>query len=118
MNNMAKKEKLINQPTNLIFTCHAPNAETVFLAGSFNDWDPARCPMTRHGDGTWRAELPLPVGRYEYKFVVNGNWCCEPGCKDTAQCHDCVPNAFGTMNRVIDITGETRVVEVGSRNAA
>lgn len=23
-----------------VFVCHAPNAESVFLAGTFNDWDP------------------------------------------------------------------------------
>ena len=117
MNKMEKK--LSNQPSNVIFICRAPNAETVFLAGTFNDWDPGKCPMTRRGDGTWRVELPpLPAGRYEYKFIVDGNWCCEPGCEDTAQGPDCVPNPFGTMNRVIEIADEARVVEVGSRNAA
>jgi 1,4-alpha-glucan branching enzyme len=87
-----------------IFVCHADGAQGVFLAGSFNDWDPARAPMERQDDGSWNAELELAPGRYEYKFIVDGGWCCEPGRAD-AECADCVPNTFGTMNRVIEVLG-------------
>lgn len=87
-----------------VFVCWSDAAQSVFLAGSFNDWDPTRTPMDPHGDGSWRAELELAPGRYEYKFIVDGAWCCEPSRAD-AECADCVPNPFGTLNRVIEVSG-------------
>ncbi|MCA9076948.1 MAG: glycogen-binding domain-containing protein [Planctomycetaceae bacterium] len=74
------------------------------LAGTFNDWQTDASMMTKDEGGHWNAKLDLPPGRYEYKFVVDGQWCCEPGCQASAECPQCVPNDFGTMNRVIDVT--------------
>jgi hypothetical protein len=61
--------------------------------------------MSQNGAGDWTVALNLLPGRYEYKFVVNGNWCCEPGCDDhqTCQGSDCVANECGTQNRVIEV---------------
>lgn len=103
---MAKNGKTLN-PIDFdktSFICPSNGAQGVFLAGSFNDWDPARTPMEHQGDGSWRAELELVPGRYEYKFIVDGAWCCESGRADS-ECADCVPNPFGTMNRVIEVPG-------------
>jgi 1,4-alpha-glucan branching enzyme len=76
----------------------------VFLAGSSNDWDPTRTAVERQGDGSWRAELELAPGRYEYEFVIDGAWYCEPGRAD-GECVDCVPSPFGTLNCVIEAPG-------------
>jgi len=86
-------------------SCFAPDAREVFVAGSFNDWNPRAMPLIGDGDGTWELELPLLPGRYEFKFVIDGAWCCEPG-KDDGLCDvpDLVVNAFGTRNRVVDVT--------------
>ncbi len=84
------------------FACHAPEAREVFLAGTFNDWDAVAEPMKRQEDGSWQVELELAPGRYEYKFVVDSVWCCEPG-RDDAAVEGCVPNPLGTMNRVIEV---------------
>ena len=88
------------------FSCDAPQARAVFVAGTFNDWKPDAAPL--HPDlpnGKWVVTLPLPPGRYEYKFVVDGQWCCEPGCEHEYRgCPKCVPNEFGTMNRVLDVS--------------
>ena len=83
-------------------TCHAPDAKKVFVSGSFNDWNPADLAMTKNAGGEWAAELYLAPGRYEYKFHVDGVWCCEPhlrndGCAEVER----VPNPFGSMNRVL-----------------
>lgn len=60
--------------------------------------------MVRDSHGNWSVGLKLSPGRYEFKFVVDGDWCCEPGSEDgTDLGPGCVPNAFGTMNRVIEI---------------
>lgn len=84
-------------------SCHAPNASTLFLAGTFNDWKTDTTPLAKDDQGNWKAELQLPAGRHEFKFVVDGQWCCEPGCQGAAECPKCVPNAFGTMNRFVDV---------------
>ncbi|MCI0456026.1 MAG: glycogen-binding domain-containing protein [Gemmataceae bacterium] len=87
------------------FACHAPAVQAVFLAGTFNGWKPDATPMAKDGEGEWSVSLKLPPGRYEYKFVVDGHWCCEPGCDDrTYQGSGCVVNEYGTQNRVIEVT--------------
>lgn len=97
-----------------VFVCHVPAVQNVFLAGSFNSWDPQITPMQLQGEDMWRAELELAPGQYEYKFVVDGAWCCEPGREDHSPCPDCVPNTFGTMNRVIEIHEGSGFVEIGA----
>lgn len=55
-------------------------AERVSVAGSFNNWNKDAAVMERGPDGrTWRLTMTLPAGRYEYKFVVNGEtWVVDP----------------------------------------
>jgi 1,4-alpha-glucan branching enzyme len=89
--------------TIVTFGCHAETAKAVFLAGSFNNWDPKATPMKRNRRGEWAVSLSLGHGRYEYKFVVDGEWCCEPGCTASEiHCAHCTNNDFGTMNRVFE----------------
>jgi 5'-AMP-activated protein kinase regulatory beta subunit len=86
------------------FFCHAPEAHSVFVAGTFNQWRPDATPMLEGEDGEWKTSLPLIPGHYEYKFVVDGQWCCEPGCEHEYRgCPKCVPNEFHTMNRVLEV---------------
>jgi len=87
------------------FTCYAPAASSVSVAGMFNNWQPDVDRMALDDSGGWIAVLELPPGRYEYRFVVDGKWCCLPIC-DSANtgCPVCVPNPFGSMNRVVDVT--------------
>ena len=86
------------------FTCHAPEAKAVFLVGTFNAWKPDSTPMAKGTGGDWGVALDLPPGHHEFKFVVDGSCCCEPGCEKAYQgCPKCVPNPFGTMNRVIEV---------------
>jgi 1,4-alpha-glucan branching enzyme len=72
-----------------------PTAKKVLLAGSFNDWRPAANPLQKQGDGRWIAELELERGRYEYRFVVDGDWTDDP-----MACFYAV-NLFGTLNGVL-----------------
>ncbi|MFH1477460.1 MAG: glycogen-binding domain-containing protein [Verrucomicrobiota bacterium] len=75
----------------------APQSE-VFLAGTFNNWDPKRHPMKDlDGTGKHTLILMLPEGEYEYKFVINGNWIADP----ENRCS--MPNAFGTVNSVVAV---------------
>lgn len=47
------------------------------------------------GDGKWAKELALPPGRYEYRFVVDGQWVDDPAAKES------VPNPVGGFNAVL-----------------
>jgi 1,4-alpha-glucan branching enzyme len=76
------------------FEFMAPDARKVSLAGDFNDWDTTASPMKKDKKGMWKATVSLNPGRYEYRFLVDGNWENDPACCD------CVPNEFGTQNCV------------------
>lgn len=72
--------------------------DIVFLAGDFNNWAEYQLQMKdSNGDGNFVCEVKLAPGTYEYKFIVNGNWCIDnnnPCCKD---------NQYGTGNSFIVI---------------
>lgn len=74
---------------------HDEHAQSVAIAGTFNDWRPEATPMLALGAGRWAKELSLPPGRYEYLFVVDGVWICDPAAVHT------VPNPFGGQNAVL-----------------
>ena len=70
----------------------------VFVAGSFNGWDFKKHPMIDNpNSGIYKATVPLAPGRYEYKFVVNGEWRVDPNCPEW------VPNEHGTLNSVMTV---------------
>ena len=74
-----------------------PGSE-VFVAGSFNNWDPKQHRMSDNpGSGHCKTTLVLPAGRHEYKFVVNGEWRVDPACSDS------IPNEFGSLNSVLTV---------------
>jgi peroxiredoxin len=55
--------------------------DAVYVAGEFNKWKKTDHRLSGpDGDGVFTTELKLPAGRYEYKFVVNGDvWKADPG---------------------------------------
>jgi 1,4-alpha-glucan branching enzyme len=78
------------------FTLRAPQASSVVVAGSFNNWDTQKIRLKRDGDD-WKANVPLAPGRYEYRFVVDGEWITDPNCRE------CVQNDYGSTNSVLVI---------------
>ena len=79
------------------FEFHYDGPGQVCLAGSFNDWRPDAAPMVALADGRWVKEISLPPGRYEYRFVVNGQWADDPNAKETA------PNPHGGVNAMLTV---------------
>jgi 1,4-alpha-glucan branching enzyme len=77
------------------FSLNHPHARAVAVAGTFNDWDPNRTPMSPGPNGSWKVTVWLPAGRYEYRFVVDGQWMSDPCAKE------CVRNTFGSINSVL-----------------
>jgi chromosome partitioning protein len=80
------------------FVFHAPDAISVKIVGSFNNWTPSEeSTMERDQEGKWSKRLLLDPGKYEYKFLVNDIWIEDkwnPNLSD---------NAFGGKNSVIEI---------------
>jgi 1,4-alpha-glucan branching enzyme len=53
--------------------------------------------MKRHDDGHWEATVDLAPGRYEYKFVRDGEWIPDLLAREN------VWNQHGTLNSVIEV---------------
>ncbi|MBN1513635.1 MAG: glycogen-binding domain-containing protein [Phycisphaerae bacterium] len=80
------------------FQVTAEPGSEVFVAGSFNNWDPTQHRMSDNpGSGHCKTTLVLPPGRHEYKFIVNGEWRADLNCAES------VPNGQGSMNSVISV---------------
>ena len=79
------------------FTLMAAEAKEVFLVGDFNGWNGNGFQMRRAKDGTCKKKVQLKPGRYEYLFVVDGEWQCDP--KNKKSCG----NPFGSENSVIEV---------------
>ena len=56
------------------FAVWAPNAETVSLAGEFNDWDTRRHPMRRRNGGVWEMFMPGLGEGASYKYNVRSRF--------------------------------------------
>ena len=67
------------------FVCLAQEAQQVFVAGDFNDWDPASHPMKRMPDGAWRLEISLNHGHHHYLFLVDGKPLLDPKAQGIAR---------------------------------
>ncbi len=81
------------------FTLKAPEAKEVVLVGDFNGWDVNNgVRMKKSDDGIWTAGVELTSGRYEYKFIVDGEWKLDPENNQT------VANVFGSLNSVKQLT--------------
>ena len=85
-------------------------AEVVYLAGSFNQWQPRLTPMIPNADKrVWTLTLNLPAGAHQYKFVVNGtDWRTDP----TAPAID---DGNGNLNSVVWVEpdGYNRPARIG-----
>ena len=79
------------------FALHKPDAKHVSLCGEFNGWSPTATPMKRHDDGRWETTVALAPGRYQYKFLVDGDWLLDPAAQKN------VPNEHGSLNSVIEV---------------
>ena len=80
------------------FAVTAQPGQSVFLAGSFNDWDPEAAPMgDPDGSGRYVCRVVLAPGCYEYKFVVEDEWLLDEENPNFAS------NDFGTLNSVLTV---------------
>jgi 1,4-alpha-glucan branching enzyme len=64
----------------ITFKIMAPEANDVFLVGDFNGWNMSSHPLKSSPNGTWNTSIELAPGRYEYRFLVDGEWQNDPNC--------------------------------------
>ena len=85
------------------FQLHAPEAQSVTLAGSFNDWNvkshPMRqCGKKKNGGGHWQVLMRLLPGTYQYLFYVDGQWWNDPASNQY------ISNELGSLNNIVEVT--------------
>jgi predicted alpha/beta superfamily hydrolase len=80
---------------------NTPAGATIYVAGSFNNWNPAGTALTPDTDGVLSATIDPPVGLVEYKFT-RGGWPTVEG------------NASGAYlpNRTLQYTGQATTLNL------
>ncbi len=70
--------------------------EKIEIVGTFNDWQPGRHVLRINRElGVHELSVPLEIGRYAYRLVVDGVWRIDPY-NDTQE-----PNPFGERNSIL-----------------
>lgn len=92
--------KAVSELLPVRFSLVAPAAASVSIVGDFNNWNPTALPMRRSADGRiWEIEVRLPLGRYNYAFLVDGRLARDPDAPSAAD------DDFGTPNSVLMVRG-------------
>ena len=84
------------------------HAKSVCVAGSFNGWDPSATRMVPAGHGRWLSEVWLPQGIHQYLLVIDGEWVFDLNATDY------VPNVFGGMNAIVEVSSELKPSRAGA----
>ena len=79
------------------FQLSAPQAKSVNVCGTFNEWRTNAGRMTKDHLGAWKGSVSLKPGKYEYRFFVDGQWIDDPRAKKT------VGNQFGSKNAILEV---------------
>ena len=82
------------QTINIEFDPQDKLYEQVQLAGEFNGWTPGKTPL-EYKDGRWETALLLNPGKYQYQFVIDGQWSLDPANPDS------MDNNAGGYNSVL-----------------
>ncbi len=79
------------------FQLSTPQAKSVNVCGTFNEWRTNAGRLTKDHRGIWKGSIPMKSGRYEYRFFVDGQWIDDPRARKT------VANQFGSRNAVLEV---------------
>jgi hypothetical protein len=94
----AARLAMVHDTVNVVRFVFVGEAKTVSLVGDFNAWGARPVSLERTGsDGTWTASVPLPSGRHEYAFIVDGRrWVADPFAPSTS-------DEFNTSSSIITV---------------
>jgi len=79
------------------FEIRTEPGKQVYVAGTFNDWNPTSDKLEERKGGLYCSTLVVPVGEHEYKFVIDGAWCVDPMCSQWRR------NDHGSTNSIIRV---------------
>ena len=82
------------------FAVTAPSAKEVFLAGEFNEWKVNETSRMSFNNGVWVKKVSLPLGKYRYRFVVDGKWV-----EDTSNPLKEL-NPYGEMDSLVEVSSK------------
>ena len=101
MQELVKEEAkdIVNMTT---FALEAPEAQSVYVTGSFNDWSLDENCRMQAKDGRWDVTVPLKTGVYKYQFIVDGRWREDPVNPRQER------NSFGDINSLIEVTASEK----------
>ena len=85
------------QKRRITFKLEASEAKEAILVGDFNSWDEKKHRMKRDDKGRWTKIVTLAPGKYEYKFLVDGQWQNDPSNDQL------VNNSLGTLNNILTV---------------
>jgi len=99
VNKIKKAKAPVQTDAGVLFTFENKDADTVSLAGDFNNWAADKNMLKKNKNGIWYIILPLKKGEYGYKFVINGSeWIPDPKNKATKD------DGFGGVNSLVKVT--------------
>jgi chromosome partitioning protein len=85
------------------FSLDAPEARSVYVTGSFNDWSlDEKCRMRLEG-GRWLVDVGLRPGVHKYQFIVDGRWREDPANPRQER------NSFGDINSLVEVQNNGNV---------
>jgi 1,4-alpha-glucan branching enzyme len=100
---MLRKDKAAGGKVKVTFSMPAlEGVTTLYLVGSFNDWNDTGTPLVHGADGSWSVALTLEAGwAHQYRFRdQDGGW------HNDWAADSYIPNEFGSENSVVDLTGD------------
>jgi hypothetical protein len=80
------------------FALNAPGAQSVAVAGDFDEWTGSHTLEDADGDGIWTGRVPLQPGVHAYMFLVDGStWTTDPEAQRYAE------DGFGNRNAILAV---------------
>ena len=94
----ARVAQAVHDTVTLVRFVFVGQAKSVALVGDFNRWGAEPTPLRISGaNGAWTASVPVPSGRHEYAFIVDGErWVADPSAPTSA-------DEFDTPSSVITV---------------
>jgi len=81
----------------VLFRVHAPEGRVVEVSGDFNGWGRSKLLLQPTGDGWWELRIPLPPGRYQYVYMIDGRPTTPPESVIT------IEDGFGGQNGYLEV---------------
>jgi 1,4-alpha-glucan branching enzyme len=64
----------ITERNRVEFRIYNPRASFISIVGDFNHWNPENDILRKGTDGIWRLKKHIPLGKYKYKYIIDGKW--------------------------------------------